>query len=683
MNNPLLDEHELPPFDTIKPEHIVPAIESRLARNLTQIDALLDGLDESEEASWSGLVSVIEEMDDELQQAYSAVSHMNAVVNTKDLREAYNACRPKLAEYASALGQNKRLYAAYQAIAASPEYAQLEKTRRKALDNALRDFRLSGIDLSRAEQQRFAAISKRLAELSGQFNDNLLDATMAWSKLITDAGELPGLPASALAQAKQTAEQRDMQGYLLTLEFPNYWPVMSYCENADLRREIYEAYVTRASDQGPHAGQWDNSAVMYEILCLEKEKAGLLGYENFAALSLATKMAESTDQVLEFLDQLATHAKEPAVEEFSQLCDFAQTTFGATTVDPWDMAFYAQKLKESLFSVSDETLRPYFPVPTVVQGMFKVVNQLFDLDIVQVYDITTWHQDVTTYQVSKNGEVIARFYLDLYARSAKQGGAWMAGCRIRRRRHDGSLQLPVAFLTCNFSSPVGDQPALLTHNEVVTLFHEFGHGLHHMLTQVECADVSGINGVAWDAVELPSQFMENWCWEAQALAFISGHHETGEPLPTALLDKVMAAKNFQSAIMMVRQVELSLFDFRLRCEFDSQEVRQVQRVLDEVRAQVAVIRAAPFNRFQHGFGHIFGGGYAAGYYSYKWAEVLSADAFSRFKVDGIFNRQTGERFLSSILEQGESEDPMDMFVAFMGRKPEIKALLSQEGILEQ
>lgn len=683
MNNPLLSQHELPPFDLIKPEHIVPAIESRLASNLSQIDALLDGLDIVGEASWSGLVSVIEEMDDELQQAYSAVSHMNAVVNSKDLREAYNACRPKLSEYSSALGQNIRLYKAYQSIAASPEYAQLEKTRRKALDNALRDFRLSGIDLSAADQQRFAAINKRLAALSGQFNDNVLDATMAWSKLITDVSELPGLPPSALAQAKQRAEQLDMQGYLLTLEFPSYSPVMSYCENAVLRREMYEAYVTRASDQGPHAGQWDNSAVMHEILSLEKEKASLLGHENFAALSLATKMAESTDQVLGFLDQLATHAKGSAVEEFAQLCDFARITFGAATVDPWDVAFFGEKLKESLFNVSEETLRPYFPAPTVIQGMFKVVHQLFDLEIVQVNDITTWHPDVTTYQVSKNGEVIARFYLDLYARSAKQGGAWMAGSRIRRRRNDGSLQLPVAYLTCNFSSPVGDQPALLTHNEVVTLFHEFGHGLHHMLTRVECADVSGINGVAWDAVELPSQFMENWCWEPQALAFISGHHETGEPLPAALLDKIIAAKNFQSAMMMVRQVEFSLFDFRLRCEFDPQQTQQIQSVLDDVRAQVAVIQAAPFNRFQHGFGHIFGGGYAAGYYSYKWAEVLSADAFSRFKADGIFNRQTGERFLSSVLEQGGSEEPMDMFVAFMGRKPEITALLRQEGILEQ
>ena len=678
MNNPLLETHELPPFDLIKPEHVLPAIEARLAANLRAIDELLD----AGQTTWSGLVSVIEQMEDELRQAYSAVGHMNAVVNTPELREAWNGCLPRLSEYETALGQNPRLFKAYEAIAASAEYAQLGKAERKALDNALRDFRLSGIDLPREQQQRFAEIGKRLAALSGQFNDNVLDATMAWSKLISDESELAGLPASALALASQTAEQRGEQGYLFTLEFPSYMPVLTYCENQPLRREMYEAYVTRASDLGPNAGQWDNSQVMTEILTLEKEKARLLGFDNYAELSLATKMAQSTDQVLTFLDDLASHAKPAAVTEFDELCEFARTTFGAADINPWDLGFYAEKLKESKFSVSDEALRPYLPAPTVILGMFEVVKRLFDLEIVQVEDIKTWHPDVTTYNIFKNGALIARFYLDLYARQHKQGGAWMDDCRVRRRRADGSLQLPVAYLTCNFSAPVGGQPALLTHDEVVTLFHEFGHGLHHMLTRVACADVSGINGVAWDAVELPSQFMENWCWQEEALAFISGHYETGEPLPTALLQKVLAAKNFQSAMQMVRQVEFSLFDFRLRCEFDPTQPQQIQSLLDEVRSRVAVTQAAPFNRFQHGFGHIFGGGYAAGYYSYKWAEVLSADAFSRFQQEGIFNRQTGEKFLATILEQGGSEAPMDMFVAFMGREPEITALLRQEGILD-
>ncbi len=678
MNNPLLETHELPPFDLIKPEHVLPAIETRLAANLRAIDELLD----AGQTTWSGLVSVIEQMEDELRQAYSAVGHMNAVVNTPELREAWNGCLPRLSEYETALGQNPRLFKAYEAIAASAEYAQLGKAERKALDNALRDFRLSGIDLPREQQQRFAEIGKRLAALSGQFNDNVLDATMAWSKLISDESELAGLPASALALASQTAEQRGEQGYLFTLEFPSYMPVLTYCENQPLRREMYEAYVTRASDLGPNAGQWDNSQVMTEILTLEKEKARLLGFDNYAELSLATKMAQSTDQVLTFLDDLASHAKPAAVTEFDELCEFARTTFGAADINPWDLGFYAEKLKESKFSVSDEALRPYLPAPTVILGMFEVVKRLFDLEIVQVEDIKTWHPDVTTYNIFKNGALIARFYLDLYARQHKQGGAWMDDCRVRRRRADGSLQLPVAYLTCNFSAPVGGQPALLTHDEVVTLFHEFGHGLHHMLTRVACADVSGINGVAWDAVELPSQFMENWCWQEEALAFISGHYETGEPLPTALLQKVLAAKNFQSAMQMVRQVEFSLFDFRLRCEFDPTQPQQIQSLLDEVRSRVAVTQTAPFNRFQHGFGHIFGGGYAAGYYSYKWAEVLSADAFSRFQQEGIFNRQTGEKFLATILEQGGSEAPMDMFVAFMGREPEITALLRQEGILD-
>ena len=678
MNNPLLETHELPPFDLIKPEHVLPAIEARLAANLRAIDELLD----AGQTTWSGLVSVIEQMEDELRQAYSAVGHMNAVVNTPELREAWNGCLPRLSEYETALGQNPRLFKAYEAIAASAEYAQLGKAERKALDNALRDFRLSGIDLPREQQQRFAEIGKRLAALSGQFNDNVLDATMAWSKLISDESELAGLPASALALASQTAEQRGEQGYLFTLEFPSYMPVLTYCENQPLRREMYEAYVTRASDLGPNAGQWDNSQVMTEILTLEKEKARLLGFDNYAELSLATKMAQSTDQVLTFLDDLASHAKPAAVTEFEELCEFARTTFGAADINPWDLGFYAEKLKESKFSVSDEALRPYLPAPTVILGMFEVVKRLFDLEIVQVEDIKTWHPDVTTYNIFKNGALIARFYLDLYARQHKQGGAWMDDCRVRRRRADGSLQLPVAYLTCNFSAPVGGQPALLTHDEVVTLFHEFGHGLHHMLTRVACADVSGINGVAWDAVELPSQFMENWCWQEEALAFISGHYETGEPLPTALLQKVLAAKNFQSAMQMVRQVEFSLFDFRLRCEFDPTQPQQIQSLLDEVRSRVAVTQTAPFNRFQHGFGHIFGGGYAAGYYSYKWAEVLSADAFSRFQQEGIFNRQTGEKFLATILEQGGSEAPMDMFVAFMGREPEITALLRQEGILD-
>jgi oligopeptidase A len=458
---------------------------------------------------------------------------------------------------------------------------------------------------------------------------------------------------------------------------------MTYCENEAFRREMYEAFSTRASDQGPHAGQFDNSAIMEEMLALRTEQAHLLGFRNYAEQSLATKMARSTAEVTDFLKELADRSRPGAVAEFEQVCEFALSDCGASEVNAWDVAFYAEKLKQNRFQISDEMLRPYFPAARVIDGMFEVVRRLYDLEVSEIKDIATWHPDVTTYNIYKHDELVARFYLDPYARPNKRGGAWMDDCRVRRMTLDNRLQRPVAYLTCNFSPPVGDAPSLLTHDEVVTLFHEFGHGLHHMLTRVDCADVSGINGVAWDAVELPSQFMENWCWEAEALEFISGHYQTGEALPQEMLDKMIAARNFQSAMRTVRQLEFALFDFRLHQEFSNGDEGQVQRILDEVRTDVAVVRAPSFNRFQHGFGHIFGGGYAAGYYSYKWAEVLSADAFAKFREDGIFNRQTGEKFLATVLEQGGSVDAMDMFVAFRGREPDVEALLRQDGILGQ
>ena len=503
---------------------------------------------------------------------------------------------------------------------------------------------------------------------------------MAWSKQIADETELAGLPDASLELARQTADQRGESGYLLTLDFPCYLAVMSHCENRALRREIYEAFVTRASDQGPFAGQWDNTPVMREILSLREEQSRLLGFRNYAEQSLATKMARSTDQVMTFLEDLAARARPAARQEFEDVRKFASDEFGVESLEPWDINFYGEKLKQHQFAISEEHLRPWFPAPKVINGMFEVVHRLYDLEITSADDMETWHEDVSTYNIYKGGELVARFYLDLYARPNKQGGAWMDDCRVRRRKLSGELQLPVAFLTCNFTPPVKGQPSLLTHDEVVTLFHEFGHGLHHMLTQIECADVSGINGVAWDAVELPSQFMENWCWEKEALQFISGHYETGQPLPPELLGKLLAARNFQSAMRMVRQLEFALFDFRLHMEFDEREENQIARLLDEVRDQVAVVRPPAWNRFAHSFGHIFGGGYAAGYYSYKWAEVLSADAFSRFSAEGIFNRQTGEQFLDTILEVGGSVDAMDMFVAFMGREPDVSALLRQDGI---
>jgi oligopeptidase A len=680
MTNPLSKENELPPFREIEAEHVTPAVEQLITASKAAIrQALASGAD-----SWDSLVRVREETEDRLNQAWSPVSHMNSVVNSDELRDAYNHCLPLLSEYSTQMGQDPALFAAYKKIAAAPVFEDLTTAQQKVVSNALRDFRLSGIELEPERQKRFSDIAKQLSELMSKFNDNVLDATGAWSKLITDKRQLAGVPESALGLARQTAEQRGEEGYLLTLDIPSYLPLMTYCDDAQLRREVHEAFSTRASDQGPCAGQWDNSELMLDILRLRKEQSFLLGFANFAEQSLAMKMAESTDQVLGFLEDLVAKSKPAAETEFKEVCDFARAEFGVDKLDPWDIGFYSEKLKKQKYDVSDEELRPYFPAPRVIKGMFEVVRRLYDIEIVETEGVSIWHEDVTTYDIRKGGSTVARFYLDLYARPRKQGGAWMDECRVRRLKPDGSLQLPVAYLTCNFSAPVGDDPALLTHNQVVTLFHEFGHGLHHMLTQVDCAGVSGINGVAWDAVELPSQLMENWCWAREALQFISGHYQTGEPLPDELLDKMLNARNFQSAMMMVRQVEFALFDFRLHIEFED-EVKgsgddQIQRILNDVREKVAVVPAAACNRFQHAFSHIFGGGYAAGYYSYKWAEVLSADAFAKFSEDGIFNRQTGEKFLSSLLEQGGSRDAMELFVAFRGREPVVDALLAQEGI---
>jgi len=677
-DNPLLDQQVLPPFETIKAVHIVPAVDKILDDNRSKISELLAT---TEEASWLNLIEPLAILEDHLNQCFSPVGHLNGVMNTADIREAYNTVLPKLNEYRTELGQNTKLFSAYQNLAKSESFSTLNATQQKVIDNALRDFRLSGVDLDAEKQKRFAEISKTLSELSSKFNDNVLDATMAWSKTFSDKSELTGLPESAIALAAQMAEQKNLEGYLLTLDYPSYSPVLLYCENRELRREMYEAFTTRASDQGPFAGQWDNTEHISEIMKLRKERALLLGFDNAAENSLATKMAENTDQVITFLKALAEKSKPAAEREFTELLDFAQKQHGVTELCAWDMPFYSEKLKEYKFDLCEEALRPYFPVPRVLVGMYEVVRRLYDVEIEACSDMETWHQDVTTFLIRKEGEVIARFYLDLYAREHKQGGAWMDECRSRRIKLDGDLQIPVAYLTCNFPAPVGEAPALINHNDVVTMFHEFGHGLHQMMTKVDFAEVSGINGVAWDAVELPSQFMENWCWQSEALQFISGHYETEASLPDELLEKMLAAKTFQAGMTTVRQIEFALFDFRLHMEFDEEIENQTQIILDEVRAEVSVIQTPKFNRFQNGFSHIFAGGYDAGYYSYKWAEVLSADAFSKFEEEGIFNRQTGEKFLSSVLERGGSADAMELFVFFRGRKPDIEALLKQDGIL--
>lgn len=677
MSNPLLSDAELPLFSAIRAEHFEPAIDAILADNRQQLKQLLDS---HAEPTWQNLLAPIEEMDDRLERAWAPISHINAVRNSDEVRAAYNACLPKLTAYAAERGQNHALYAACQRIQDGPAGAALDGARRKALENSLRDFRLAGVALPEAGQARYREIQTRLAELTSRFSDNVLDATRGWEKQVTDESALAGLPASALAQARQAAEQKNLPGWLFTLDYPSYQPLMTYCDNRALRREMYEAYVTRASEQGPNASRWDNSPLMAEILALRHELAVLLGFGNYAELSLATKMADTPGEVVDFLRDLAARSLPMARREFAELDAFARAQ-GAPGVEAWDVMYYSEKQRQALYDYSQEALRPYFPADRVIQGLFAVVERLFGVRFTEVTEVDRWHPDARLFELTRDGSVIARCYLDLFARPGKRGGAWMADCRVRRYRADGQLQLPVAFLTCNFTPPTGDTPSLLTHDEVTTLFHEFGHGLHHMLTEVNTAAVAGINGVAWDAVELPSQFLENWCWEPEALALISGHFQGGEPLPQAMLDKMLAARNFQAGMFMMRQLEFALFDLLLHRDYDPARPVPVQQVLDGVRATTSVYPAPAFNRFQHSFTHVFAGGYAAGYYSYKWAEVLSADAFSAFEEEGIFNPETGTRFLTSILSRGGSEDAMALFVDFRGRKPTPDALLRHSGII--
>ncbi len=676
-DNPLLGLTGLPPFSRIGADHVEPAIDTLLAECRATVARVLA---DNTAYTWANLVQPIEDVEDRLSRAWSPVGHMNSVVNSEALRTAYNACLPKLSEYGTEMGQNEALYRAYKQIADGPDYAQLDTAQRKIIDNALRDFRLSGIALPPAQRERFKALMQELSSLHAKFEENLLDATNAWKLQITDKLRLGGLPDSAVALARQTAEREGLEGWVFNLEYPSYFPVLTYADDRALRRELYTAYVTRASDEGPHAGRWDNGPIMERILALRHEAAQLLGFANYAERSIATKMAQSTGQVMRFLTDLADRSLPKAIADLDELRRFAREQHGALELESWDIPYYSEKLRQHKYAISQEELKPYFAETRVLPGMFAVVNRLYGLGISEVKGIDTWHPDVRFYEIrDADGQLRGRFYLDLYARPHKRGGAWMDDCIARRVTTDG-LQTPVAYLTCNFSPPIGEDPALFTHDEVITLFHEFGHGLHHMLTQVDYAGVSGINGVAWDAVELPSQFMENWCWEREALDLIAGHYRTGEPLPQALYERMQAAKNFQSAMQMVRQLEFSIFDFRLHRDYDPTKGGRVYEILDEVRKQVAVVRPPSFNRFPHSFSHIFAGGYAAGYYSYKWAEVLSADAFAAFEEAGIFDRETGMRFLTRILERGGSREPMELFIDFRGREPTIDALLRHSGL---
>ena len=678
MSNPLLTFTDLPPFSAIKPEHVKPAVEQAIADCRRTIDQVLA---DNPQPSWETVIAPIEAVDDRLSRIWSPVSHMNSVVNSDELREAYESCLPLLSEYGTWVGQHKGLFEAYKTLKESEGFAALTRAQQKTITDSLRDFELSGIGLPAQEQKRYGEISKRMSELGSKFSNNVLDATMGWTKHITDVNELAGMPESALAAAEAAAQGKGLDGYLLTLDIPSYLPVMTYCDNQALRKEVYEAYVTRASDRGPNAGKWDNSEIIAEQLKLRHEIARMLGFSTYSEKSLATKMAQTTDQVLGFLNDLASKAKPQGEREVEELRQFAESEFGVKQLELWDIAYYSEKQKQHLFEISDEELRPYFPEQKVVNGLFEVLSRLFGMQVKERQGVDVWHESVRFFDIfDAQGTLRGSFYLDLYAREHKRGGAWMDECRVRRTTDSGALQTPVAYLTCNFNRPVGDKPALFTHDEVTTLFHEFGHGIHHMLTQVEVGAVSGINGVPWDAVELPSQFLENWCWQEEALAFISGHYQTGEPLPKAMLDKMLAAKNFQSAMFILRQLEFGLFDFTLHTTYDPEVGPQVLETLAEVKKKVAVLPGLEWNRFSHSFSHIFAGGYSAGYYSYLWAEVLSADAFSRFEEEGIFNRETGQSFLNNILEMGGSEEPMELFKRFRGREPQIDALLRHAGI---
>ncbi len=680
MTNPLLENHLFPPFCKIRPEHVEPAIDWILDHNRQQVAKLLA---ENTHYTWENLIQPLEDLDDRLDKAWSPVRHLNSVVNTEALRQAYNACLPKLSEYATDMGQNTQLYQAHKALVESAEFDQLDTAQRKILRDALRDFRLAGVALAEQDKDRFKEIEQRLSKLSSKFEENVLDATNAWSKHITEQDRLAGLPETTLAVARQAASIKGLDGWLLTLEFPCYAAVMTFADDRALREELYQAFVTRASDQGPFAGRWDNTQAMEDILALRHEKARLLGYANFAELSLSTKMADSPGQVLEFLLELAKHSKPVAEKDLAELRQFAKEHHGVADLEAWDLMYYSEKLRQHRYRLSQEEVKQYFPATHVVPGMFQVVEKLYGFSIHALEDVEVWHPDVRCYEIrDSGGDVRGRFYLDLYARPKKRGGAWMDEC-IARHKLQGQVQIPVAFLTCNFTPPAGEDPALLTHDEVITLFHEFGHGLHHLLTQVDYLGASGIRGVEWDAVELPSQFMENFCWQKEALATISRHYRTGQPLPDELFAKMLAAKNFQAGMMMVRQLEFSLFDFRIHLEYDHDRGGRIYEILEEVRDQVAVFKPPKFNRFPHSFSHIFGGGYAAGYYSYKWAEVLSADAFSRFEEEGIFDPTTGRAFLEHILEKGGSRPALESFTAFRGREPKIDALLRHSGIVTE
>lgn len=678
MSNPLLVTETLPAFRSIRPEDVEPAVDTVLAENRAAIVELLAQLPQT--PTWDDFIVPLERIDLRLDAAWSPVRHLNSVMNTEALRAAYNACLPKLSEYGSELSQNAELYGAFERLAASPGFENAPADRQKLVRDALRDFKLSGVDLPEAQKTRLREINARLSALTARYEENVLDATQSWTLHLSDAKRLAGVPESAQAMLAQNARERDRDGFVITLDFPSYYAILSHAQDRDLRQLVYTAYATRASDQGPDAGRFDNSAVMPEILQLREEKAHLTGFAHHAERSLATKMADSPGTVETFLRDLARRARVPAEADLEDMRRYARERLGLEALESWDYGYVAEQIRSDRLGLSQEMLKPYFPAHRVVGGLFGLVERLFNVSITPDDTVETWHDDVRYYVIKDaTGEQRAGFYFDLYVRSGKRGGAWMDVCRNRFVSAE-TVQLPVAYMTCNSTPPVDGKAALFTHDEVTTLFHEFGHGLHHMLTRVDHPEIAGINGVEWDAVELPSQFMENWCWEREALDLFARHHETGEAMPEDLFVRLQGTRHFQSALQLLRQAEFSLFDMRLHAGPAPTDAAQIQDLLDRVRDEVAVIRPPAFNRFQHGFAHIFAGGYAAGYYSYKWAEVLSADAFARFEEEGLFSAEVGAQYLQEILEVGASRPALESFKAFRGREPSIDALLRHSGL---
>ena len=678
MTNPLLSYFAMPPFSSIDVSCMEPAIKQIITENRQTIDTLLESAEAPPE--WGNLIQKLDKLEDRLSNAWSAIEHLFSVNNNEEIREVYQRCQPLVTEYRTTLAQNAELYKRIHALRDRADELNLKLSQVKVLDDYLLDFQLAGVTLPESKKNRFKEIEDDLGQLSTRFSNNLLDATHAWNKQITDLEKLSGLPDIAIQTAADVATQKELDGYVLTLDAPCYIAVMTYADDEELRREIYTAFNTRASDQSGTKPEWNNDAVMQQILQLRQEQAKLLGFHKFADVSLAKKMADKPEQVMQFLNDLLEKGKPVAEAELKELREFASSE-NKDELNAWDVAYYSEKLRKQKFDISQEELRPYFPLNRVTQGLFKIVEILYGLEIEPNSDHEVWHPSVTAYDIRKDGDVIAHFYFDLFTRDSKRGGAWMGECRTRRQLDDGAIQLPAAYLVCNFAAGIEGNPALLAHSEVTTLFHEFGHGLHHMLSKEIELRVSGINGVAWDAVELPSQLMENWCWDKESLELISGHWESDARLPEKLLDRMLKARNFQAGMKMLRQLEFALFDFELHCRIEPYSENTVRETMSQVRDRTSVYPVPEFNRFENGFAHIFSGGYAAGYYSYYWAEVLSADVFSRFAESGVLNGSTGRQFLDKLLSRGGGAKALQLFKDFMGREPDVNALLIQKGML--